>query len=122
MKYADYPLYLTGNIADFTAVHRKPRKKYRPGNSYVSGGRLARAIVFILWGFTIPYPCVYHSLSRVYILDIWHTIPMPGYNTPDHGCTFSYPVYSTPDPSYPIPYLMYTILDLLRCQCAPALI
>ena len=30
VKYAVYPLYLTGNIADSTAVHRKPRKKYRP--------------------------------------------------------------------------------------------
>ena len=31
VKYAVYPLYLTGNIADSTAVHRKPRKKYCPG-------------------------------------------------------------------------------------------
>ena len=30
VKYAVYPLYLTGNIADSTAVHRKPRKNYRP--------------------------------------------------------------------------------------------
>ena len=30
VKYAVYPLYLTGNIADSTVVHRKPRKKYRP--------------------------------------------------------------------------------------------
>ena len=33
VKYAVYPLYLTGNIADSTAVHRKPRKKYRPGEA-----------------------------------------------------------------------------------------
>ena len=30
VKYAIYPLYLTGNIADSTEVLRKPRKKYRP--------------------------------------------------------------------------------------------
>ena len=30
VKYAIYPLYFTGNIADFTAVHRKPRKRFRP--------------------------------------------------------------------------------------------
>ena len=30
VKYAVNPLYLKGNIADSTAVHRKPRKKYRP--------------------------------------------------------------------------------------------
>ena len=34
VKYAVYPLYLTGNIADSTAIHRKPRKKYRPGCLY----------------------------------------------------------------------------------------
>ena len=31
IKYAIYPLYLTGNIDVSTAVHRKPRKKYHPG-------------------------------------------------------------------------------------------
>ena len=31
VKSAVYPLYFIGNIADSTAVHRKPRKKYRPG-------------------------------------------------------------------------------------------
>ena len=35
VKYAVYTLYLTGNIADSTAVHRKPRKKYRPGNDLI---------------------------------------------------------------------------------------
>ena len=31
VKYVVYPPYLTGNIADSTVVHRKPRKKYCPG-------------------------------------------------------------------------------------------
>ena len=30
LKFAVYPLYLTGNSADTTAVHRKPNKKSRP--------------------------------------------------------------------------------------------
>ena len=30
VKQAVYPLYFTGNIDVSTAVHRKPRKKYRP--------------------------------------------------------------------------------------------
>ena len=30
VEKAVYPLYLTGNIAYSTAVHRKLRKKYRP--------------------------------------------------------------------------------------------
>ena len=30
VKYAVYPLLLTGNIADSTAVHRKPRIKSHP--------------------------------------------------------------------------------------------
>ena len=33
IKLAVYPLYLTRNIDVSTAVHRKPRKKYRPGHS-----------------------------------------------------------------------------------------
>ena len=38
LKYAFYPLYFTGNIDVSTAVHRKPRKKYRPGLCYLVGG------------------------------------------------------------------------------------
>ena len=34
VKYAVYPLYFPGNIDVFTTVHRKPRKKYRPGDMY----------------------------------------------------------------------------------------
>ena len=30
VKWAVYPLYFTGNFDFSTAVHRKPRKKYRP--------------------------------------------------------------------------------------------
>ena len=30
VKWAVYPKYFTGNMDVSTAVHRKPRKKYRP--------------------------------------------------------------------------------------------
>ena len=30
VKEAVYPVYFTGNMADSAAVHRKPKKKYRP--------------------------------------------------------------------------------------------
>ena len=35
VKVAIYPVYFTGNMADSAAVHRKPRKKYRPARMYL---------------------------------------------------------------------------------------
>ena len=39
VKYAVYPLYLTENMADSTAVHRKPRKNSALGKTVSPAGR-----------------------------------------------------------------------------------
>ena len=44
VKLAVYPLYFTGNIDVFTAVHRKPRKKNRPA---IITGTLGRSKIQI---------------------------------------------------------------------------
>ena len=47
VKYAVYPQYSTGNIADSTAVHWKPRRKYRPATHKLSvTSRPARELKF----------------------------------------------------------------------------
>ena len=35
VKEAVYPVYFTGNMVDYAAVHRKPKKKYRPVLDYL---------------------------------------------------------------------------------------
>ena len=39
-----YPVNLTGNLADSTVVHRKPRKKRRPGLGITTEPNLANPI------------------------------------------------------------------------------
>ena len=58
-KLAVYPVYFTGNIDVSTAVHRKPRKKYRPvsnnSTDYITSFQFIRAQAsYHYWRRSIP--------------------------------------------------------------------